>query len=219
MFFFFQAEDGIRDYKVTGVQTCALPIWTVRSILGSTFIKQPSWSRSWIGPASWSWNPSSRPKRRPFFSFSRALDAVKGTSGFVTQGESPYVVAIVLCFVAVDVCGTTRAPTERFTFGRKLRPRSQPRLFPARRTLSDHSRRSEGRNFSPAPRALHQPGSARRLPAWPLLLVDAQCPGNSPLFRKGHPASARLCRGVERPVGHICTRRNDRRLAAPRSHG
>src|SRR5256885_11473345 len=27
-FFFFQAEDGIRDYKVTGVQTCALPIST-----------------------------------------------------------------------------------------------------------------------------------------------------------------------------------------------
>src|SRR2546426_4500004 len=26
MFFFFQAEDGIRDYKVTGVQTRALPI-------------------------------------------------------------------------------------------------------------------------------------------------------------------------------------------------
>src|SRR5256885_12776689 len=25
---FFQAEDGIRDYKVTGVQTCALPIST-----------------------------------------------------------------------------------------------------------------------------------------------------------------------------------------------
>src|SRR5215203_4132157 len=27
-FFFFQAEDGIRDIGVTGVQTCALPIWT-----------------------------------------------------------------------------------------------------------------------------------------------------------------------------------------------
>src|SRR5207244_5803888 len=26
-FFFFQAEDGIRDDLVTGVQTCALPIW------------------------------------------------------------------------------------------------------------------------------------------------------------------------------------------------
>src|SRR5256885_8624335 len=33
-FFFFQAEDGIRDYKVTGVQTCALPIL-------------PRWSRQW----------------------------------------------------------------------------------------------------------------------------------------------------------------------------
>src|ERR1039457_7367585 len=29
LFFFFQAEDGIRDYKVTGVQTCALPISTI----------------------------------------------------------------------------------------------------------------------------------------------------------------------------------------------
>src|SRR5256885_7073793 len=39
--FFFQAEDGIRDYKVTGVQTCALPIFVptagpgVRAILAS----------------------------------------------------------------------------------------------------------------------------------------------------------------------------------------
>src|SRR5207302_5307467 len=35
--FFFQAEDGIRDFHVTGVQTCALPIlscrqWRVRAI-------------------------------------------------------------------------------------------------------------------------------------------------------------------------------------------
>src|SRR5689334_23940107 len=29
-FFFFQAEDGIRDGTVTGVQTCALPIYLVR---------------------------------------------------------------------------------------------------------------------------------------------------------------------------------------------
>src|SRR5688572_31510653 len=28
-FFFFQAEDGIRDLTVTGVQTCALPIFTI----------------------------------------------------------------------------------------------------------------------------------------------------------------------------------------------
>src|SRR5438093_4610546 len=30
-FFFFQAEDGIRDWSVTGVQTCALPILAVVS--------------------------------------------------------------------------------------------------------------------------------------------------------------------------------------------
>src|SRR5207245_5353865 len=30
-FFFFQAEDGIRDATVTGVQTCALPILTMRA--------------------------------------------------------------------------------------------------------------------------------------------------------------------------------------------
>src|SRR5688500_4347345 len=34
MFFFFQAEDGIRDYKVTGVQTCALPILAPEQLAG-----------------------------------------------------------------------------------------------------------------------------------------------------------------------------------------
>src|SRR5690348_18225485 len=29
VFFFFQAEDGIRDGRVTGVQTCALPIYSL----------------------------------------------------------------------------------------------------------------------------------------------------------------------------------------------
>ena len=37
VFFFFQAEDGIRDYKVTGVQTCALPICNQSN---SEYIKQ-----------------------------------------------------------------------------------------------------------------------------------------------------------------------------------
>src|SRR5207244_6120802 len=33
IFFFFQAEDGIRDDLVTGVQTCALPIYFFRILL------------------------------------------------------------------------------------------------------------------------------------------------------------------------------------------
>src|SRR6266566_6303583 len=40
-FFFFQAEDGIRDYKVTGVQTCALPI----------FVAAVAVPVSWLEPA------------------------------------------------------------------------------------------------------------------------------------------------------------------------
>src|SRR5256885_16812551 len=36
-FFFFQAEDGIRDYKVTGVQTCALPIYPLLEELQLAF--------------------------------------------------------------------------------------------------------------------------------------------------------------------------------------
>src|SRR5690606_40045798 len=31
--FFFQAEDGIRDFHVTGVQTCALPIFGLGGLL------------------------------------------------------------------------------------------------------------------------------------------------------------------------------------------
>src|SRR2546430_9927829 len=35
--FFFQAEDGIRDLTVTGVQTCALPIYTTNKFRGDFY--------------------------------------------------------------------------------------------------------------------------------------------------------------------------------------
>src|SRR3712207_9439252 len=38
--FFVQAEDGIRDIGVTGVQTCALPILTTTSGVGETAASQ-----------------------------------------------------------------------------------------------------------------------------------------------------------------------------------
>src|SRR5437016_12008434 len=41
-FFFFQAEDGIRDWSVTGVQTCALPISAKYGQLGDLW----AWQRS-----------------------------------------------------------------------------------------------------------------------------------------------------------------------------
>src|SRR5438876_8561238 len=45
LFFFFQAEDGIRDGRVTGVQTCALPIC-------STLAKSMQGWMQWIGNLS-----------------------------------------------------------------------------------------------------------------------------------------------------------------------
>src|SRR5690606_9419691 len=40
VFFFFQAEDGIRDFHVTGVQTCALPIFARR--FQPVFVEEPT---------------------------------------------------------------------------------------------------------------------------------------------------------------------------------
>src|SRR6266705_6353364 len=48
-FFFFQAEDGVRDRTVTGVQTCALPISpsrrgeVTRRYRGDTLILETEW--------------------------------------------------------------------------------------------------------------------------------------------------------------------------------
>src|SRR2546427_11186639 len=54
-FFFFQAEDGIRDLTVTGVQTCALPISRSTS----------SWGISGAGSRVWRSLTNSTPIIRP----------------------------------------------------------------------------------------------------------------------------------------------------------
>src|SRR2546422_8121900 len=45
-FFFFQAEDGIRDVAVTGVQTCALPICLVAPLGGAATTSTTTAERS-----------------------------------------------------------------------------------------------------------------------------------------------------------------------------
>src|SRR5690606_33786129 len=75
---FFQAEDGIRDFHVTGVQTCALPVFKARfslftpTILGiisppfSTYTVSPSCrskraiSLAWCNDARFTVVPASR---------------------------------------------------------------------------------------------------------------------------------------------------------------
>src|SRR5205823_10138768 len=62
--FFFQAEDGIRDKLVTGVQTCALPISSAaRNYLSSNFSTISS--AAIIGGPAACWAPS-RKRRRHF---------------------------------------------------------------------------------------------------------------------------------------------------------
>src|ERR1019366_1217482 len=60
---FFQAEDGRRDWSVTGVQTCALPIW-VEYGMGERcedlvhvypVLRKPTWSTSRGGVGGLSW--------------------------------------------------------------------------------------------------------------------------------------------------------------------
>src|SRR5436190_21433307 len=54
IFFFFQAEDGIRDHCVTGVQTCALPIYfgdpIVRRAASLQRTRDALPPRAWVGP-------------------------------------------------------------------------------------------------------------------------------------------------------------------------
>src|SRR5690606_40118483 len=40
--FFFQAEDGIRDFHVTGVQTCALPIYSLLAVVVTATARRES---------------------------------------------------------------------------------------------------------------------------------------------------------------------------------
>src|SRR5690606_39502387 len=60
-FFFFQAEDGIRDFHVTGVQTCALPISPAPASLTSTCYRA-TWETRPHRPTSSLQLTSRRPK-------------------------------------------------------------------------------------------------------------------------------------------------------------
>src|SRR5260370_29749464 len=75
LFFFFQAEDGIRDSSVTGVQTCALPILVntilpvedegqvVLSVQGSQFVGSPTCEVAVVSGTTW--RPLREPPREP----------------------------------------------------------------------------------------------------------------------------------------------------------
>src|SRR2546425_12497672 len=64
LFFFFQAEDGIRDKLVTGVQTCALPISILDAGLSWALVHHPEWTLDGITALGWSHeSPKTGPNR------------------------------------------------------------------------------------------------------------------------------------------------------------
>src|SRR2546427_12774149 len=61
--FFFQAEDGIRDLTVTGVQTCALPIFPLKTTENAALAMTPAAStfHRWRGGAGKGRGPRTAP--------------------------------------------------------------------------------------------------------------------------------------------------------------
>src|SRR5207237_6901136 len=51
VYFFFQAEDGIRDSSVTGVQTCALPIFDIKLSYGKEW-RPENFTKQTYGPVT-----------------------------------------------------------------------------------------------------------------------------------------------------------------------
>jgi len=103
LFFFFQAEDGIRDFHVTGVQTCALPISlleeheVVRDVRGLGLV----WAMEFGEPesGSFAWRVMERMQTGlfaqlvvvPLFTRHRILSQVAGHDLPVLKGLPPLV--------------------------------------------------------------------------------------------------------------------------------
>src|SRR5690606_12930046 len=67
VFFFFQAEDGIRDFHVTGVQTCALPIYVSADyrLRVSIFLTATSFLASYTTRYTWAFLKRDGMHRKP----------------------------------------------------------------------------------------------------------------------------------------------------------
>ena len=66
-FFLLEAEDGIRDYEVTGVQACALPIFTDQGLGDAARDGEAAGNLFWEfrPPSSWPQHPKLVSNKRP----------------------------------------------------------------------------------------------------------------------------------------------------------
>src|SRR2546430_1098115 len=84
-FFFFQAEDGIRDLTVTGVQTCALPIFVIQGSSQNSVNAAPQASASAPGMASAQSNANIDPLKEADI---RSLMELPGARDMVADGAN-----------------------------------------------------------------------------------------------------------------------------------
>src|SRR5260221_1598354 len=85
-FFFFQAEDGIRDHCVTGVQTCALPISSRRRHTNHCVTGVQTCAL----PIS-KWLPAQKPPDGHTSPAQRAIDAALVTHWLVSRGTCEFI--------------------------------------------------------------------------------------------------------------------------------
>src|SRR2546426_545017 len=131
-FFFFQAEDGIRDYKVTGVQTCALPICAVAAVTLCAVITSGvgAWACAAVARGGSDATPS--------------IATSSNRSSFMADTSLQVIVCLVSLGTGVPpgsrapCCPRQRDPCPPLPTGRPLctpgRPRARPRPACGRRT-------------------------------------------------------------------------------------
>src|SRR5690606_39516285 len=104
--FFFQAEDGIRDFHVTGVQTCALPIYFGRVVAAATIASPTSLTEVRRGTATlfkcmpiivcpisipaWAWTSSTTTGSAILLNAYALIEPPALANGITETGSHPY---------------------------------------------------------------------------------------------------------------------------------
>src|ERR1022692_4981611 len=154
-FFFFQAEDGIRDYKVTGVQTCALPIWWHRS---RPFSRPPH-----RGRPSWPHRSQQRRREGKHVHCAAAISDARRSDCCFLEGSPGILPAVARACpeLAEGHLALSASPTSPAFLQPAPPPQSNPPPF--RSKLNTDARRENHGRGRRAPRPMVAPPEVRRV--------------------------------------------------------
>src|SRR6266540_4293933 len=162
-FFFFQAEDGIRDRDVTGVQTCALPIWRCDD---SARWKRRPWKAPETAGSRFAPASGARPRRRSRPRSRTATPPLRSTGSLEPDGDcrmspEPSMRGSKPTPRTAATTRTPRPPGSRCSFGRSTDKHSATTLWPGPAMPPSLGRR-ERRGAYMANTELQQGGGERR---------------------------------------------------------